>query len=132
MGTRYRQETEGEWIQPVRRGYKVCCCSCGFVHRLDFRIYRGRIQYRAFLAPRSTAMKRRWRKAREATEGEEGRAIPLKKGYSKSTIGHNISEMTKAGRPRKQAVAAALDTARRAAKAAGKPSKAPKRKRKGK
>jgi hypothetical protein len=57
--------------------------------------------------------------------------MPLKRGYSKSTIGHNISEMTKAGRPRKQAVAAALRTADEAARKAGKPSKSPKR-RKGK
>ncbi len=42
--------------------------------------------------------------------------MPLKKGYSRSTISANIAEMVKSGRPRAQAVAAALDTARKAFK----------------
>jgi len=42
--------------------------------------------------------------------------MPLKKGYSESTIKSNIREMVKAGRPKKQATASAYDTARRAYK----------------
>ena len=38
---------------------------------------------------------------------------PLKKGKSKATISANVSEMIHSGRPKKVAVAAALDTARR-------------------
>lgn len=44
---------------------------------------------------------------------EQRSDMPLIKGHSRSSIGFNINEMEKAGHPYKQAVAAALDTARR-------------------
>ncbi len=39
--------------------------------------------------------------------------MPLKKGKSRKVIGRNIKEMMASGHPRKQAIAAALETARR-------------------
>lgn len=39
--------------------------------------------------------------------------MPLKKGASKGVISKNIREMVHSGHPRKQAVAAALDEARK-------------------
>ncbi len=54
--------------------------------------------------------------------------MPLTKGYSKKSIAKNVSKMKAEGAPTKQAVAAALSTAERAAKKAGKPEKAPKKK----
>lgn len=39
--------------------------------------------------------------------------MPLKKGKSKKVIGKNIAEMEKSGHPKKQAIAAALNEARK-------------------
>lgn len=54
--------------------------------------------------------------------------MPISKGYSKKTIGKNIAVEMKSGKPQKQAIAISLSVASKAAKAAGKPSKAPKKK----
>lgn len=54
--------------------------------------------------------------------------MPLKKGYSRKSIGENIKKEEQSGKKKDQAVAIALNAAREAAKKAGKPSRAPKKK----
>jgi hypothetical protein len=60
---------KSEWIQPVRRGYKMMCCDCSLVHNVDFRIVRRNstgacfIQLRAGRNARSTALARRKKKS---------------------------------------------------------------------
>lgn len=46
--------------------------------------------------------------------------MPMKQGYSKKSVSSNIKREMKAGKPRKVAVAIALDVARKAKKKAGK------------
>lgn len=46
------------WVQPVKRGYLLACCDCGLVHRMDFRIHHGRVQFRAQRAPAYTRRER--------------------------------------------------------------------------
>lgn len=59
--TRYKPVQSGEWVQPIRKGYRMRCCDCALVHRLDFRIIKGRVQFRAFRHERATAQCRRKR-----------------------------------------------------------------------
>ena len=53
----------GEWVQPIKKGYKMICCDCGLVHRFEFRHVkwgRGRkIMFRGWRDERATAAVRR-------------------------------------------------------------------------
>ena len=59
----YERPKAGQWVRPVRRGYKMACCDCGLVHRLDFRVVPygsgHKVEMRAFRDTRATAMVRR-------------------------------------------------------------------------
>lgn len=68
---KYEQPEEGEWVQPIEHGYKMACCSCGLVHRVDFQVVDGRAQFRIFDAPRSTGQIRRYRHLLTPTEHAE-------------------------------------------------------------
>lgn len=64
MVKKFKSELAGDdgwtrWIQPVKNGYLMACCDCGLVHRMDFRIYEGRVQFKAQRAPRHTAKLRK-------------------------------------------------------------------------
>lgn len=60
---KYQQLGNGEWTKPVRSGYKMRCCDCGLVHKVDFKISRGRVWLRAFRDMRATAACRRKKEA---------------------------------------------------------------------
>lgn len=49
---RFLQQFDGEWVKPVMKNYRMKCCDCGLVHRIDFKVIRwGRghkVLFRAF------------------------------------------------------------------------------------
>lgn len=44
---RYRQIYDGDWLKAAKSHY-IKCCDCGLTHRFNFRIIKGRIEFRAF------------------------------------------------------------------------------------
>lgn len=38
MSRKYPQAQDGERITPVMKGYRMECCDCGLVHRIDFEV----------------------------------------------------------------------------------------------
>lgn len=56
---KYDEPKAGEWVQPIRKGYRLMCCDCGLVHTINFRIHKGKIQFQVFRNNRATAMARR-------------------------------------------------------------------------
>jgi len=60
----YKEPEEGEWVFPIMTGYKMSCCDCGLVHRLDFRVCEDepdRIEFRVYRDNRATGQIRRHR-----------------------------------------------------------------------
>ena len=48
-----------EWIRPVMEGYKMACCDCGLVHKIDFKIEDGRVWIKATRDRRATGQIRK-------------------------------------------------------------------------
>lgn len=59
---RHEPLKDGDWIRPTRRGFKEQCCDCGLVHRMDFRIVDGSVEFRVFRDKRATSAARRVRR----------------------------------------------------------------------
>lgn len=70
MGRKYPRPKAGEWVRPVRRGYKMACCDCGLVHVLNFKLIpwgRGKkILLQAFRDNKATGSMRGWMKRKKA------------------------------------------------------------------
>lgn len=64
--SRYPKVKPGEWVRPIRKGYRMACCDCGLVHELEFKLIphgKGKkIILRAWRNERATAAVRRNRK----------------------------------------------------------------------
>lgn len=61
---KYKKVNDGEWVQPVRREYRMMCCDCGLVHVLNFKLVKygagkHKIRFQAFRDNRRTALARR-------------------------------------------------------------------------
>jgi len=63
LAMRYQQQHDGDTIRPVMRGYRMLCCHCGLVHRLDFFVVhwgRGhKVEFKVWRDNRATAAARR-------------------------------------------------------------------------
>ena len=73
MGSKYHTVKPGEWRAPRRRGYRVGCCDCGLVHRMNYRLHRNQngrcqIQVQSFRDNRATAQVRRGMKIGDWTD----------------------------------------------------------------
>jgi hypothetical protein len=62
---KYRQQFNGDWVRPVRRGYKMRCCDCKLVHTVNFRVVKGQVQFQVFRSNRATAASRRTKLERQ-------------------------------------------------------------------
>jgi len=62
---KYRKHEEGEWVRPIRKNWQMCCCDCGLVHTIDFKVKNKVIWLRAFRNNRSTGQVRRHMKKDE-------------------------------------------------------------------
>lgn len=62
--SKYYHVTDGEWIIVPKRGYKDQCCSCGLVHKLNFRVIDGTIWVQTYRDNRATNGARRRKELR--------------------------------------------------------------------
>lgn len=49
----FPQVHAGEWVQPRRKDYRMKCCDCGLVHKLEFKLVpygdnKHKIRFRAW------------------------------------------------------------------------------------
>jgi len=59
MSRVYKSVEPGELIYPVMKGYRLACCDCGLVHKVDFGVFKGKVLFRVWRDNRATAALRR-------------------------------------------------------------------------
>lgn len=55
---KYTSFKAGEWVRPSRI-FHAACCDCGLVHKMEFRIAKGRPEFRMWRAEKRTATNRK-------------------------------------------------------------------------
>lgn len=53
------QTYDGRWRTPPRKNFYRACCDCGLVHREEYRVRNGKIQYRVWRDRDETRIERR-------------------------------------------------------------------------
>jgi hypothetical protein len=65
---KYPRVTDGDWVRPFMKGYRMMCCDCGLVHVVNFRVRNwksgAKVEFQAVRHKRATACT-----AQEETEG---------------------------------------------------------------
>jgi len=57
---RYEETDPGEWIKdPKRKYFKLMCCDCSLVHRVEFKIVKKKIYLRMWRDNKATSNARR-------------------------------------------------------------------------
>ena len=60
---RYKQQHDGDVVRPQMKGYRIKCCDCGLVHRMDFFVVKcGRgheVRFKVWRDKRATANARK-------------------------------------------------------------------------
>lgn len=60
MKIKYEQVFNGDWIEPTpQRGHFMRCCDCGLIHKMNFRVKNGKVQFQAFRDNRRTTAYRK-------------------------------------------------------------------------
>ena len=56
---KYYEPVAGEWLRPIRAGYRLACCDCNLVHDVVFVVEDGKLGMAARRNNRATAQRRR-------------------------------------------------------------------------
>ena len=59
MADRYPKYSGQGWEKPALNDFKISCCDCCLVHVMDFRVRKGRPEFRMRRDNRATMNKRR-------------------------------------------------------------------------
>lgn len=49
---------DGEWVAPKLR-FNIACCDCGLIHKVELRIRKGAVEFRARRDAEATRQRRR-------------------------------------------------------------------------